>query len=94
MVSFWKKIFQNTISEQFMEQSVQGVFKSKLQKRFSQIFSLIFRPTSLSFQSKIFCSLFGARRLFLTLRNLGWMASLFLINFILQVTNPQFLENG
>jgi len=90
---FWK-IFQYIISEQFWEQGVQGVFKPKLQKPFSQIFSLIFGATSLSFLSNIFCWLFGPRRLFLALRNLGRIASLFLEIFILQVTNPLFIENG
>jgi len=69
-----------------------GCFQAKLQKRFSHIFSLIFGPTSLSFLSKIFCWLLGPRRLFLTLRNLGRMASLLLVNFILQVTYPRFFK--
>ena len=69
-------------------------FQAKLQKRFFTNFFLIFGPTSLSFLSKIFCWLLGPRRLFFALRNLGRMASLFLENFILQVTNPLFLENG
>jgi len=37
MVSFWK-IFQNTISEQFWEQGVQGVLKLKLQTFFTHFF--------------------------------------------------------
>jgi len=66
---------------------------AKLQKTFFNDFSLICGPTSLTFLSKIFWWLLGPRRLVLALRNLGRIATLFLENFTLQITNPLILEN-
>ena len=80
---FFLEKFQNTISEQFWEQGVPGVLQLNCSKRFSTIFSLILGPMFLRFLSKIFCKLLGPRRLVLSLRNLGRIASLFLVNFIL-----------
>jgi len=85
---FFLEKFQNTNSEQ----GVLGVLYPNCTKRFSTIFSLIFGPTFRKILSKIFCKLLGPRRLVLALKNLGRIASLFLENFTLQLTNPVFLS--
>jgi len=90
---FFGKYFK-TLSQNSSGNKLFRLFSSQnCKKHFSQIFSLIFGPTSLSFLCKTFYWLFGPTRLFLTLRSSGRIASLFLVNFILQIINPLFLKN-
>ena len=83
-----------TPSQNNSENKVFRVFSSQNCKNVFHNFFLDFWANASEFLSNIFCWLFGPRRLFLALRDLRRIASIFLGNFILQVTNPLFLKNS
>ena len=89
---FWK--YFRTLSQNSSRNKVFRMFSSQTTKTFFTNSFLIFWLTSRRFLSKIFCWLFSPKRLFLAMRNLGRITSLFLECFILQVTKSLFLENG
>jgi len=69
-----------------------GCFQAKTAKKIFTVSFLNFGLTSLRFFRKIFCWLFSLKRLFLAMRNLGRIVSLFLVCFILQVTTSSIFR--
>ena len=91
----WFFLFGKYFTIPSQNSSGNRVFSSQTAKIvFHRFFPWFLGQRLLVFLSKIFCWLLGPMRLFFAMKTLERIASLFLLNFILQVTTSLFLENS